>query len=164
MDKDGAEPDLSRRDTLHKVRGSSGQTDSLGGMALCSAEESNWESWLEQNSEKKTIPVNQTAAWSKNLRDFRWRKKKQGKESESGSVVSDPTDYTVHGILQARMEWVAFPFSQSRDGTGVSRIAGGFFTNWAIREAQGRRSSKAALSIIIWEGSELGLSQKEAMQ
>ena len=62
MDKDGAEPDLSRRDTLHKVRGSSGQTDSLGGMALCSAEESNWESWLEQNSEKKTIPVTQTAA------------------------------------------------------------------------------------------------------
>ena len=39
-------------------------------------------------------------------------------------------DYTVHGILQARiLEWVAFPFSrgssQPRDGTQVSRIAGG---------------------------------------
>ena len=88
-------------------------------------------------------------------------------------------DYTVHGILQARiLEWVAFPFSrgtsQPRDRTQVSRmhvdslptkpqgkpqntgvvslsflqrifltqesnrvscIAGGFFTNWAIREA-----------------------------
>ena len=48
-------------------------------------------------------------------------------------------DYTVHGILQARIvEWVAFPFSrgssQPRDGSQVSRIAGGFFTNWAIRE------------------------------
>ena len=46
-------------------------------------------------------------------------------------------DYTVHGILQARiLEWVAFPFSSSqpRDRTQVSRIAGGFFTNWAIRE------------------------------
>ena len=48
--------------------------------------------------------------------------------------------YTVHGILQARiLEWVAFPFSkgssQTRDRTKVSRIAGGFFTNWAIREA-----------------------------
>ena len=38
-------------------------------------------------------------------------------ESESHSVVSDslrnPTDYTVHGILHARiLEWVAFPFSR----------------------------------------------------
>ena len=35
-------------------------------------------------------------------------------ESESISVVSesfDPMDYTVHGILQARiLEWVAIPF------------------------------------------------------
>ena len=49
-------------------------------------------------------------------------------------------DYTVHGILQARiLEWVAFPLSresfQPRDQTQVSRIAGVFFTNWAIREA-----------------------------
>ena len=41
-------------------------------------------------------------------------------------------DYTVHGILQARiLEWVAFPFSRGstrpRDQTQVSRIAGGFF-------------------------------------
>ena len=37
------------------------------------------------------------------------------------------------------LEWVAYPFSsrffRSRNRTGVSRIAGGFFTNWAIREA-----------------------------
>ena len=50
-------------------------------------------------------------------------------------------DYTVHGILQARiLEWVAFPFSrgsfQPRDWTQVSRIAGRFFTSWATREAQ----------------------------
>ena len=52
-----------------------------------------------------------------------------------------PMDYTVHGILQARiLEWVAFPFSressQSRDRTQVSYIASGFFTSWATREAQ----------------------------
>ena len=46
----------------------------------------------------------------------------------------------VHGILQARiLKWVAFPFSrgsfQCRDWTQVSRITGGFFTNWATREA-----------------------------
>ena len=44
-------------------------------------------------------------------------------------------DYTVHGILQARIrEWVAFPFSsgssQPRDRTRVSCVAGGFFTRW----------------------------------
>ena len=48
----------------------------------------------------------------------------------------------VHGILQARiLEWVAFPFSRGsswpRNRTGVSCIAGRFFTNWAIREAWG---------------------------
>ena len=55
-------------------------------------------------------------------------------------TLCDPKDYTVHGILQARMlEWVAFSFSrrtsQARDRTQVSHIAGQFFTNWAIREA-----------------------------
>ena len=37
------------------------------------------------------------------------------------------------------LEWVACPFSsrssQPRNQTGVTCIAGGFFTNWAIREA-----------------------------
>ena len=50
-------------------------------------------------------------------------------------------DYTVHGILQARiLEWVTFPFSrgssQPGDRTQVSRIVGGFFTSSATREAQ----------------------------
>ena len=49
-------------------------------------------------------------------------------------------DYTVHGILQARiLEWVAVPFSkgssQPSDQTQVSLIAGGFFTSWATKEA-----------------------------
>ena len=48
-------------------------------------------------------------------------------------TLYDPVDYTVHGILQARiLEWVAFSFSrgssQPRDRTQVSHIAGGFFT------------------------------------
>ena len=50
------------------------------------------------------------------------------------STLCDPMDYTVHGILQARIpEWVAFPFSQGsfqpRDRTQVSRIAGRFLTS-----------------------------------
>ena len=45
-------------------------------------------------------------------------------------------DYTVHGILQARIpDWVAVLFSrgssQPRDQTEVSHIVGGFFTSWA---------------------------------
>ena len=38
------------------------------------------------------------------------------------------------------LEWVAYPFSsgssQPGNWTGVSCIAGGFFTNWTIREAR----------------------------
>ena len=47
------------------------------------------------------------------------------KVAQSCPTVCNPMDYTVHGLLQARiLEWVAFPFSrgssQSRTQTGVS--------------------------------------------
>jgi len=72
---------------------------------------------------------------------------KEMKVAQSCPALCDPMDYTVHGILQARiMEWVAFLFSkgssQPRDQTHVSHITGGFFTNLAIREAQGRRKGR----------------------
>ena len=78
-------------------------------------------------------------------------------------TLFDPMDYTVHGILQARiLEGVAIPFSressQPRDQTQVSRIAGGFFTSWVTREVlkfrtmrkwtRGRRTSVALFSIL----------------
>ena len=55
-------------------------------------------------------------------------------------LFANPMNYTVHGILQARiLEWVAFPFSRRstrpRNWTGVSCTAGEFFTSWATREA-----------------------------
>ena len=55
-------------------------------------------------------------------------------------TLCDPMDYPIQGILQARtLEWVTFPFSrgssQSRNQTRISCIAGGFFINWAMREA-----------------------------
>ena len=58
-----------------------------------------------------------------------------------GESESRPMDYTVHGILSARLlEWVAFPFSrgssQPRGWIQVSHTAGRFFTSWATREAQ----------------------------
>ena len=56
-------------------------------------------------------------------------KRPQVKVAQLCPTVCDPMDYTVHGILQARIqEWVAFPFSrgssQPRDQTQVSHIAG----------------------------------------
>ena len=50
---------------------------------------------------------------------------------------------SVQGIFQTRMlAWVAISFSRgsswSRDWTWVSCIEGGFFTNWATREAPKR--------------------------
>ena len=56
------------------------------------------------------------------------------KVTQSCLPLCDSMDYTVHGILQARiLEWVAFPFSrgssQPRDRIQVSCSAGGFFTS-----------------------------------
>ena len=61
--------------------------------------------------------------------------------AQSCPTLCNPMDYTVHGILQAKiLEWVAVPFSkgssQPRDQTQVSRIAGRFFTSWDTKEAQ----------------------------
>ena len=62
------------------------------------------------------------------------------KVAQSCLTLCNPMDYTVPGILQAKiLVWVAFPFprgsSQPRDGTQVSHIADGVFTSWATREA-----------------------------
>ena len=56
------------------------------------------------------------------------------KVAQSCLTLCVPMNYTVHGILQARiLEWVDFPFSsessQPTNRTRVSCIAGGFFTN-----------------------------------
>ena len=57
--------------------------------------------------------------------------------AQSCPTLCDTMDYTVDGILQARiLEWVAFPSPgdlpkpgiEARDRTQVSRMAGGFFT------------------------------------
>ena len=79
------------------------------------------------------------------------------KVAHSCSTLCNPMDYTVHGILQASiLEWVAFPFSrassQPRDWTQVSRIAGGFFTSWATREAWKRGEDDKAESGRIFLG------------
>ena len=53
-------------------------------------------------------------------------------------TLCDSTDYTVHGILQARiLECVAFPFSSGSSQPGIEPMSPALqadFTNWAIRE------------------------------
>ena len=56
------------------------------------------------------------------------------KVAQSCPTLCDPMDYTVHGVLYARiLEWLTFPFSrgssQPRLQTQVSYIAGRFFTS-----------------------------------
>ena len=73
------------------------------------------------------------------------------KVAQSCPTLCDPIDYTVHGILQARiLEWVAFPFSrgssQPRDRTQVTCITGRFFTSWATREVQDEEKRGEKLS------------------
>ena len=56
------------------------------------------------------------------------------KVTQSCMSLCDPMDYTVHGILQARiLEWVATPFSrgssQSRDQTRSPSLQADFFTS-----------------------------------
>ena len=72
------------------------------------------------------------------IKDF----KVKVKVTQSCPTPCDPMDYTVYGILQARiLEWVAVPVSrgssQPRNQTQVSCVAGGFFISWATRETQG---------------------------
>ena len=59
------------------------------------------------------------------------------KVPQSCPTLCDPMDYTVHGILQARiLDWIAAPISrgssQLRDRTQVSRPAGGFLTSYYL--------------------------------
>ena len=76
---------------------------------------------------------------------FCWWNKVKVLVAQSCPTLCDPMDcslpgFSVHGILQATtLEWVPIHFSRDsswpRDWTWVSRIAGRFFTVWAIREA-----------------------------
>ena len=84
--------------------------------------------------------------WNKSIAHKVKKKKKTCVKSlQLCLTLCNPVDYhlpgsSVHGILQTRiLEWVAISSSrgssQPRERTGVSWIAGGFFTSWAIREA-----------------------------
>ena len=61
---------------------------------------------------------------------FHWQWGREGvKVTQLCPTLWDRMDYTIHGILQPRGS------SQPRDQTQVSRVAGGFLTSRATREA-----------------------------
>ena len=78
--------------------------------------------------------IKETRVTSSNRRLTMISKRVKVKVIQSCLTLCDPMDYTVRGILQARiLEWVAFPFSrgssQPGDRTQLSHIAGSFFTS-----------------------------------
>ena len=88
------------------------------------------------------------------------------KVAQSCPALCDPMDYTAHRILQARiLERVAFPFSkgssQPRDRTGISCIAGRFFTTWAIREVLWKSLSRVWLFATPWIVQSMEFSRPE---
>ena len=76
------------------------------------------------------------------------------KVAQSCLTLCDSMDYTVHGILQARiLEWIVFPFSressQPRNQTRLSCIAGGFFIDLTIRKAPSYGTREYALYFLV---------------
>ena len=61
------------------------------------------------------------------------------------------------------MEWVAYPFSRGyswpRNWTGVSCIAGWFFTSWAIRGAHKATSGSCFLYPYFWRNQKFSLEK-----
>ena len=70
---------------------------------------------LERRIDEQSENIKENIRMSQNLKSTISELKNTIKKVKSLSHVrlSDPMDYTVHGILQARiLEWVAFPFSR----------------------------------------------------
>ena len=65
-----------------------------------------------------------------------WKRNRKCLVAQSSPALCDPMDFSVHGILQARiLEWVTIPFfrgsSQPRDQIQISCIASISLTIWA---------------------------------
>ena len=55
------------------------------------------------------------------------------------STLCDPMDYTVHGILQARiLEWAAFPFSRGSSNPGITPRSPALWAESSPAEPQGK--------------------------
>ena len=75
------------------------------------------------------------------------------KVAQSCLTLFNPMDYTVHGIIQARiLEWVAFPFSRGIVPTQVEPRSPALQTNSLPAEPQGKpkNTGVGSLSLLQW--------------
>ena len=75
------------------------------------------------------------------------------KVAQSCLTLFNPMDYTVHGIIQARiLEWVAFPFSRGIFPTQVEPRSPALQTNSLPTEPQGKpkNTGVGSLSLLHW--------------
>ena len=68
--------------------------------------------------------------------------------TQSCPTLCDPMHYTVHGVLQASMEWVAFPFSRGSSQARSPTLQ----TNSLPAEPQGKpkNTGVGSLSLLQW--------------
>ena len=65
-------------------------------------------------------------------------------------TLCNPMDYTVHGILQARiLEWVAFPFSRGSPNPGIEPRSPTLQVDSSPAESQGKPKNTGAGSLSL---------------
>ena len=78
------------------------------------------------------------------------------KVSESCPTLCDPMDYTVHGILQARiLEWIAVPFSRGLPNPGIEPRSPAFQADSLPAEPQGKPKNPGVGSQSLLQGISL---------
>ena len=72
--------------------------------------------------------------------------------AKSCPTLCDPIDYTVHGILQARiLEWVAFPFSGDIPNPGIERRSPTLQADSLPAESQGKPKNTEVGSLSLFQ-------------
>ena len=70
--------------------------------------------------------------------------------AQSCPTLCDPRDYTVHGILQARIiEWVAFPFSRDLPNPGIEARSPALQVDSLPAESQGKPENTGVGSLSL---------------
>ena len=68
-------------------------------------------------------------------------------------TLCDPVDYTVHGILQARiLEWVAFPFSRDLPNSGIEPRSLALQADSLPAEPQGKPKNTRVGNLSLLQG------------
>ena len=75
------------------------------------------------------------------------------KVTQSFLTFCDPMDYTVHGILQARiLKWVAFPFSRGLPNPGIESRSSALQVDSLSAEPQGKPKNTGGGSLSLLQG------------